>query len=124
MFALATPPGRSALAVIRLSGVGAFAVTRRCLRPFHPDRPRAAWRAQLLHPASGELIDEVLAACFPAPRSYTGHDLVEISTHGGLLVPAEAVAALVAAGGRPGRPREGPPRAGAHGQRCLLHAGA
>ncbi len=122
--ALATPPGRSALAVIRLSGVGAFAVTRRCLRPFHPDRPRAAWRAQLLHPASGELIDDVLAACFPAPRSYTGHDLVEISTHGGLLVPAEAVAALVAAGARLARPGEFTRRAVLNGKLDLLQAEA
>ncbi|PYP28696.1 MAG: tRNA uridine-5-carboxymethylaminomethyl(34) synthesis GTPase MnmE [Gemmatimonadetes bacterium] len=122
--ALATPPGRSALAVIRLSGVGAFAITRRCLRPFHPDRPRAAWRAQLRHPASGELIDEVLAACFPAPHSYTGHDLVEISTHGGLLVPAEAVAALVAAGARPARPGEFTRRAVLNGKLDLLQAEA
>ena len=122
--ALATPPGRSALAVIRLSGVGAFAITRRCLWPFHPDRPRAAWRAQLRHPASGELIDEVLAACFPAPHSYTGHDLVEISTHGGLLVPAEAVAALVAAGARPARPGEFTRRAVLNGKLDLLQAEA
>jgi len=122
--ALATPPGRSALAVIRLSGVGAFAITRRCLRPFHPDRPRAAWRAQLRHPASGELIDEVLAACFPAPHSYTGHDLVEISTHGGLLVPAEAVAALVAAGARLARPGEFTRRAVLNGKLDLLQAEA
>jgi len=70
------------------------------------------------------LIDEVLAACFPAPHSYTGHDLVEISTHGGLLVPAEAVAALVAAGARPARPGEFTRRAVLNGKLDLLQAEA
>ncbi|HEU5260393.1 MAG TPA: tRNA uridine-5-carboxymethylaminomethyl(34) synthesis GTPase MnmE [Gemmatimonadales bacterium] len=122
--ALATPPGRSALAVIRLSGRGAFEVAARCLRPFHADRPRVALRARLVHPASAEPVDDVLAACFPAPRSYTGQDLVEISTHGGLLVPAEAVAALVAAGARPARPGEFTRRAVLTGKLDVLQAEA
>jgi len=122
--ALATPPGRSALAVIRLSGRGAFEVAARCLRPFHADRPRVALRARLVDPASAEPVDDVLAAYFPAPRSYTGQDLVEISTHGGLLVPAEAVAALVAAGARPARPGEFTRRAVLTGKLDVLQAEA
>jgi tRNA modification GTPase len=122
--ALATPPGRSALAVVRVSGVGAFEVAGRCLRPFRPDPPRAARRARLVHPVADDLIDDVLAACFPAPRSYTGQDLVEISTHGGLLVPAEAVAALVAAGARPAHPGEFTRRALLNGKLDLLQAEA
>ena len=122
--ALATPPGRSALAVIRLSGRGAFDVAGRCLRPFHPDRPRAALRARLVHPGTGEHVDDVVAAPFPAPRSYTGEDVVEISTHGGLLVPGEAVAALVAAGARPAQPGEFTRRALLHGKLDLLQAEA
>ena len=122
--ALATPPGRSALAVIRLSGRGAFDVAGRCLRPFHPDRPRAALRARLVHPGTDEHVDDVVAAPFPAPRSYTGEDVVEISTHGGLLVPGEAVAALVAAGARPAQPGEFTRRALLHGKLDLLQAEA
>lgn len=122
--ALATPPGRSAVAVIRLSGVGAFDVAARCLRPFRPEQPRAALRARLVHPGSGEPIDDVLAACFPAPRSYTGHDLVEISTHGGLLLPAEAIAALTAAGARLARAGEFTRRAVLNGKLDLLQAEA
>src|SRR5947208_15072914 len=86
---LATPPGRSALAVIRLSGRGAFDVAGRCLRPFHSDRPRAALRARLVHPATDEQVDDVVAAVFPAPGSYTGEDAVELSTPGGLFVPGQ-----------------------------------
>jgi len=122
--ALATPPGRSAVAVIRLSGRGAFDVAGRCLRPFHPDRPRAALRARLVHPGTGEHVDDVVAAPFPAPRSYTGEDVVEISTHGGLLVPGEAVAALVAAGARPAQPGEFTRRALLNGKLDLLQAEA
>jgi len=122
--ALATPPGRSAVAVIRLSGRGAFAVAGRCLRPFHPDRPRAALRARLVHPATDEQVDDVVAAVFPAPRSYTGEDVVEISTHGGLLVPGEAVATLVAAGARPAQPGEFTRRALLNGKLDLLQAEA
>src|SRR6266566_2630359 len=86
--ALATPPGRSALALIRLSGKGAFDVAARALERFRPDPPRVVRRVRVVHPATGEVVDDALVACFPAPRSYTGDDLVELSTHGGLLVPA------------------------------------
>ena len=65
-----------------------------------------------------------MAACFPAPNSYTGDDLVEISTHGGLIVPAAAVAALVAAGARPAMPGEFTRRAVLNGKMDLLQAEA
>jgi len=122
--ALATPPGRSAVALIRLSGRGAFDVAARALRPFHPDPPRTVRRVQVVHPATGAPVDDALAACFRAPRSYTGEDLVELSTHGGLLVPAAAVAALVAAGARPARPGEFTRRAVLNGKLDLLQAEA
>ena len=122
--ALATAPGRSALALIRISGRGAFDVAGRVLRPFRPDPPRTVTRAQLQHPRTAEPVDEVLVTCFAAPASYTGEDLVEITTHGGLLVPAEAVSALVAAGARPAEPGEFTRRAVANGKMDLLQAEA
>jgi len=122
--ALTTPPGRSAVALIRLSGRGAFDVAARALRPFHPDPPRTVRRVQVVHPATGAPVDDALAACFRAPRSYTGEDLVELSTHGGLLVPAAAVAALVVAGARPARPGEFTRRAVLNGKLDLLQAEA
>ncbi len=122
--ALATPPGRSALALIRLSGRGAFDVAARALHPFHPDPPRTVRRVHVVHPTTGATVDDALAACFPGPRSYTGEDLVELSTHGGLLVPAAAVAALVVAGARPARPGEFTRRAVLNGKLDLLQAEA
>ncbi|HXV91526.1 MAG TPA: tRNA uridine-5-carboxymethylaminomethyl(34) synthesis GTPase MnmE [Gemmatimonadales bacterium] len=122
--ALATPPGRGALALIRLSGRGAYDVAARCLTPFHPDPARTVFRARLAHPATGEPIDDVLAVCFPAPRSYTGDDAVEISTHGGLAAPAAALAALAAAGARQATPGEFTRRAVRNGKMDLLQAEA
>jgi len=122
--ALATPPGRSAIALIRLSGRGAFDVAARVLHPFRPAPPRAVRRVRVMHPATGEPVDDALVACFPAPRSYTGDDLVELSTHGGLLVPAAAVAALLAAGARPAAPGEFSRRAVLNGKLDLLQAEA
>ncbi len=122
--ALATPPGRSALALIRLSGRGVFDVAARALRPFRAEPARAVHRVQIFHPATGEVVDEGLAASFPGPRSYTGEDLVEISTHGGLVAPAATVAALVAAGARPAAPGEFTRRAVLNGKLDLLQAEA
>ena len=82
------------------------------------------FRARLAQPTSGEPVDDVLAACFAGPQSYTGEDVVEISTHGGLVVPAAAVAALVAAGARPAEPGEFTRRAVVNGKLDLLQAEA
>jgi len=82
------------------------------------------FRSRLLNPDSREPIDDCLAACFPAPHSYTGDDLVEITTHGGLMVPAAALAALVAAGARPAAPGEFTRRAVLNGKMDLLQAEA
>jgi tRNA modification GTPase len=82
------------------------------------------FRARIVHPDSREPVDDVLVACFPAPHSYTGDDLVEISTHGGLTVPAAAVGALVAAGARPAQPGEFTRRAVLNGKMDLLQAEA
>ena len=100
--ALATPPGRAALAIIRLSGAGVYAVAGRCIEPW-PEAPRTLRRAALRHPATRELIDEPLVARYARPHSYTGEDMVEVFTHGGLVVPADAVVAFVGAGARAAR---------------------
>jgi tRNA modification GTPase len=110
--------------MIRLSGRGAFDVAARVLRPFRPEPPRTVRRVHVVHPATGVRVDDALAACFPGPRSYTGEDLVELSTHGGLLVPAAAVSALAAAGARPAAPGEFSRRALVNGKLDLLQAEA
>ncbi|HUL49175.1 MAG TPA: tRNA uridine-5-carboxymethylaminomethyl(34) synthesis GTPase MnmE [Gemmatimonadales bacterium] len=121
--ALATPPGRSAIAVIRLSGSGSLAVAARCVAPL-PETPRRVVRATLTDPRTHEVIDEPLVASYAAPKSYTGEDMLEVFTHGGMLVPAEAVTAFVAAGARHARPGEFTRRAVRNGKMDLLQAEA
>src|SRR6185312_3008409 len=120
--ALATPPGRSALAVVRVSGLGAFAVVARVVGGFRIDRPRVATLATFHH--DGEPIDRGLYTVFPGPHSYTGEDMVELSCHGGQLAPARLLAALHAAGARPAAPGEFTRRAVLNGKLDLVQAEA
>jgi len=121
--ALATPPGRSALAVIRLSGKGAFAVAEHMIAGFRPQPPRRATLATFCG-SDGQPIDQGVYTVFPAPHSYTGDDLVELSCHGGLLVPSRLLAALQAAGARPAAPGEFTRRAVLNGKLDLVQAEA
>ena len=122
--ALATPPGRSAVALIRVSGCDALDVAARVLRPFVAEPARLARRGRAVDPRGGEPLDDVLYTVYRAPASYTGDDLVEIGTHGGLLVPADVLGALLAAGARPAAPGEFTRRALANGKLDLVQAEA
>lgn len=121
--ALATPPGRSALAVIRLSGDDAFAVAARVIEGFDAGQPRTLRRARFLG-RDGVAIDEGLYAAFPRPASYTGEDMVELTCHGGVLTPAAVLASLFAAGGRQAAPGEFTRRAVMNGKLDLIQAEA
>jgi tRNA modification GTPase len=121
--ALATPPGRSAIAVVRLSGDGAFAVAARVIPGFRTRPPRRATLATF-RDAAGVAIDRGIYTVFPGPSSYTGHDLVELSCHGGLVAPTRLLAALQAAGARPAAPGEFTRRAVLNGKLDPLQAEA
>lgn len=120
--AQSTPAGRSAIAVIRLSGPDAHTIARRHMEAF-PDQARvvelAAFRA-----ADDELVDHVLVTRFDGPHSYTGEDLVEISTHGGQVSPARVLEQLVLSGARPAEAGEFTRRAVLNGKLDLLQAEA
>src|SRR5262245_41566906 len=120
--ALATPPGRSALAVARVSGRGAFDVAARVVEGFRADRPRVATLATFHH--AGEPFDRGLYSVFPAPHSYTGEDMVELSCHGGQVAPARLLTALHAAGARHASPGEFTRRAVLNGKLDLVQAEA
>jgi tRNA modification GTPase len=121
--ALATPPGRSALAVVRLSGRGAFEVAARVAPTFTAIPPRTAHLAPFVG-ADGSLIDRGLYTVFPGPHSYSGEDLVEFSCHGGLVVPVRLLSALFAAGARGALPGEFTRRAVLNGRMDLVQAEA
>lgn len=119
--AIATPAGRGALATLRVSGAAAHEIARRVLRPW-PATTRAAALSALHDPASGALVDRAVAIVYDGPRSYTGEDMIELSVHGGAVVPALALSALVAAGARPALPGEFTRRAVANGKLDVLQA--
>jgi tRNA modification GTPase len=121
--ALATPPGRAALAVIRLSGTGAFQIAARVIKGFRSHPPRRATLAGF-QDGDGHSIDQGVYTVFPGPHSYTGEDLVELSCHGGILIPGRVLAALHAAGARPAAPGEFTRRAVLNGKLDLVQAEA
>lgn len=121
--ALATPPGRSALAMVRLSGSEALRVAAQVIEGFQPDPPRTARLARFLDP-SGQAIDRGIYLAYQAPASYTGEPMVEFICHGGATVPAALLAALHAAGARPAAPGEFTRRAVLHGKLDLVQAEA
>jgi tRNA modification GTPase len=128
--ALSTPPGRSAIAVIRVSGEGAIGVANQVVRtrageqfPLEQVESRHVLLARVVG-KDGRTLDEVLVTVFRGPGSYTGQDLVEVSGHGGLLVAAQILAALHAAGARSAEPGEFTRRAVLNGKLDLLQAEA
>lgn len=85
----ATPPGASALAVIRLSGPSAFPILLQlCPSIGALAESRKAILTMARDPETGQPLDQVVVTAFPGPGSYTGEDMVEISSHGGWLSPA------------------------------------
>src|SRR5262245_60092367 len=92
--ALATPPGRSAVAVVRVSGRDGFAVVGRLVPGLDGIPPRTV-TLSALHDPDGQPLDRGLVTVFPTPHSYTGEDLIELACHGGMLIPAQVLAALL-----------------------------
>lgn len=123
--AIATAPGPAAVALLRVSGERAFEIVDRVAPgTAAADSARLQRLLRLRHPHTGELLDRALVTCFPAPGSYTGEDIVEISTHGGFLVPELVLDALLAAGARQAEPGEFTRRAYLNGKLDLLQAEA
>jgi len=120
--AVATAPGRAALAIVRMSGPHALAIARRLLAPW-PEEPRYT-RLARISDSSGALIDEGLFTYYEAPASFTGEDLVEFTCHGGPLASGLIVAAFAGAGARPAEPGEFTRRAVLNGKLDLLQAEA
>lgn len=122
--ALATASGRGALAVVRLSGPAARAIAAR-IGAAPLSTARVATRVRLhAGDAARTPLDDAVATWFAAPRSFTGEDVVELSLHGGALVSATVLEALVAAGARPALPGEFTERAVRHGKLDVLQAEA
>src|SRR5260370_27246544 len=102
--AIATPPGRGGIGVVRLSGPDALSIAASMLRLKHELAPGRALFAELIDPESGERIDESVVTYFARPHSYTQEDVVEISAHGSPVVLRHVVEQALARGARLAEP--------------------
>ncbi len=120
----ATAPG-GAMAVIRVSGPDALGITSRI---FSKDLTQAQGYTMhygtMRHPGGGETIDDVVAAVFRGPRSYTGEDVCEISCHGSQYIVQCILEALIAEGAEMATPGEFTKRAFLAGKMDLSQAEA
>ena len=99
--AISTPPGKGGVAIIRISGEGAFDIADKVFLPLSKRKlseipPREQVYGYIID--GGERVDDVLLTKFVAPRSYTGEDTVEIACHGGILVTSLVLEAVLNAG--------------------------
>jgi tRNA modification GTPase len=83
VFALATPPGKAALAVVRISGSKAHTAVKQLLKDQTLPKTRIASLRRLYSSGDNSLIDQAVITIFTAPASFTGEDCAEISLHGG-----------------------------------------
>lgn len=107
IIALATPPGRSAIGVIRLSGNQTLSFLRAiiCDDRYSPE-PGHAFLKNLKHADSGVLIDQALVTFFQSPNSFTGEDVAEISCHGSPIILRQLIDVLLGMGARLAGPGE------------------
>jgi hypothetical protein len=119
IFALATAPGRAAVAVVRLSGTHAGQALA-ALAGRRPPPRRAAVRK--LQDADGRILDEALVLWMPGPGSYTGEDSAELHLHGGPAVIAGVLETLAGLGLRLAEPGEFTRRAFENGRLDLAQA--
>lgn len=120
--AIATPQGRGGVGVIRLSGAKALAIAEALTAKPLP-APRMAGFRQFKD-EHGEIIDEGLILCFPAPHSFTGEDVVEVQGHGGVVVQNALLARLLSLGAVAAKAGEFSLRAFENGKMDLVQAEA
>ena len=120
--AVATAPGRGALAIVRMSGRMALEIGERLIRPWPGDARQAVLGH--VHDTSGVRLDESVTVFYRAPASFTGEDAVEVTCHGGPIASASIAAAFTSAGARPAEAGEFTRRAVLNGKLDLLQAEA
>jgi tRNA modification GTPase len=118
----ATPPGRGALSIVRVSGPSAHEIGRALLDRY-PDQPRQSLFTRA-RDCSGAVLDQVVVVRYDAPSSFTGEHAFELTTHGGVVVPATVIAAVLERGARLAEPGEFTRRAVLNGKIDILQAEA
>jgi tRNA modification GTPase len=122
----ATPPGKGAVAIIRLSGPKAIEILRAVWRPLRVREltPGALYLGEIRDPATGAALDRALAVIMRAPHSLTGEDVAELHCHGGPYLVRRVLAVAMAQGARMATPGEFSRRAFLNGKMDLTEAEA
>jgi len=120
--ARSTAPGRAAIAVIRASGRTAFDLASKLITPW-PIEPRRATLCRILD-EHGRMIDHGVVTAFACPDSFTGEDIVEVSTHGGNYISVRLISSFVSVGAREAQPGEFTRRAVLNGKMDITQAEA
>ncbi|HEX4886918.1 MAG TPA: tRNA uridine-5-carboxymethylaminomethyl(34) synthesis GTPase MnmE [Luteibaculaceae bacterium] len=121
--ALSTAAGKSAIALIRVTGPDSFAITERIFSKSLHDKKSHTAHFGKLH-SEGRWLDDVVVTVFHGPHSFTGEDTAEIACHGSAYIQQEIIQALLAAGCRLAQPGEFSFRAFANGKVDLTQAEA
>jgi len=125
--AISTPIGEGGISIVRLSGSDAIALTETVFR-IPSGKKLSTVSSHTVHYGhiidGEEIIDEVMATVFKAPRSYTTEDMVEINTHGGIIVTKKVLELFLAHGARLAEPGEFTKRAFLNGRIDLIRAEA
>ncbi len=123
--AIATPPGRGGIGVVRLSGERAISIVTAAVRfQKTPLETQRATLGELLDPETGRVLDQVVTTFFREPHSYTSEDVVEISCHGAPVILKFLVERCLALGARMAEPGEFTQRAFLNGRIDLTQAEA
>ena len=125
--AAATPPGRGAVAIVRLSGPRAIEIAQKLWQSRRKPTRIKAHQLQLgdiRDPQNGKMLDRAMCVLMPAPRSLTGENVAELHCHGGVYLVRKIVALAAAEGARIAEPGEFSRRAFLNGRIDLTEAEA
>ncbi|HAV5772191.1 TPA: tRNA uridine-5-carboxymethylaminomethyl(34) synthesis GTPase MnmE [Acinetobacter baumannii] len=120
--AIATPPGRGGVGVIRLSGPKAYDIAQKLTQKNLPEARMAGFRK--FYDAVGSIMDEGIVLCFPNPHSFTGEDVVELQGHGGPVIQNALLGRLFELGAIAAKAGEFSMRAFENGKMDLVQAEA
>ncbi|MDZ4839292.1 MAG: tRNA uridine-5-carboxymethylaminomethyl(34) synthesis GTPase MnmE, partial [Bacteroidota bacterium] len=123
--AIATPTGMGALGIIRLSGALALPIIRQLTNTLNINlKPRHAHLLNIYDTANGQILDQIIITYYPAPNSYTGQDLIELSLHGSGYILQRCMQIILELGARPALPGEFTQIAYLNGKMDLVQAEA
>ncbi|MGC8545739.1 tRNA uridine-5-carboxymethylaminomethyl(34) synthesis GTPase MnmE [Athalassotoga sp.] len=118
--AIATPPGKSAIGIIRVSGTDAFDIVQKHVKKILKER----YAIHADFEVDGKILDDTIVIPYKGPKTYTGEDMVEISFHGNWIILSSALKALVDSGARMAENGEFTKRAFLNGKMDLTQAEA